>query len=178
MFSWPGAEKSVVKLLDRILRGGWSLMDALMALLMVTMILVVFANVVLRYGFSSALLSSVEVSRFLFIWIVMLGAVACLRHGEHLRLDWLVDALPRHPRRILIALSWVIIVAFSVMLFLGSLRQTIANWSNIQPMSGLPVGSMYLAGAVAGALMAGVAVFQLWASWRSQMDGHAEESEE
>jgi TRAP-type transport system small permease protein len=147
--------------LNRILRAGWTLIDALMALMMFAMIAVVFANVVLRYGFASALLSSVEVSRFLFVWIVMLGAAACLRHGEHLRLDLFADALSPRPRRLLFALTWIIILAFSLMLFLGGLRQTTANWANIQPMSGLPVGALYLAGVVGGALMAAIAALRI-----------------
>ena len=47
------------------------------------------------------------------------------------------------------------------MLLLGSARQTVANWSNISPMSGIPVGAMYLAGALAGALIAAIAILRL-----------------
>jgi TRAP-type transport system small permease protein len=165
-----------VRQLSRIFNAGWKLMDAVMALFMLVMIAVVFTNVVLRYGFSSALLSSVEVSRFLFVWIVMLGAVACLRYGEHLQLTSVVDALAPRLRRLLVALAWVIICLFSAMLFLGSMRQTIANWANVQPMSGLPVGAIYLAGAAGGGLMAAVAVFRIVSGFRSRDGESAGES--
>ncbi|BCH35183.1 putative TRAP transporter small permease protein [Mesorhizobium sp. L-8-10] len=146
----------------RIFDAGWKVLDAVMALMMLAMIGVVFANVVLRYGFSSAMASSVEVSRFLFVWIVMLGAVACLRHGEHLQLTSVVEAMPPRLQRLMIVLIQVVIVVFCAMLFLGSMRQTFANWANIQPMSGLPVGTVYLAGAVGGALMAVIAAIRVF----------------
>ncbi|SDH60404.1 Tripartite ATP-independent transporter, DctQ component, partial [Propionivibrio dicarboxylicus] len=37
------------------------------------MVLLVFGNVVLRYGFNYGIIFSEEVSRFLFVWMVFLG---------------------------------------------------------------------------------------------------------
>ena len=48
------------------------------------MVALVFTNVVLRYGFSSGLRPSVELSRLGLVWVVMLGAAVVLRRGEHL----------------------------------------------------------------------------------------------
>ena len=53
----------------------WRALDAIMAALMLLMIVLVFTNVVMRYGFSSGLRVSVELSRLMFVWIVMIGAV-------------------------------------------------------------------------------------------------------
>jgi TRAP-type C4-dicarboxylate transport system permease small subunit len=61
------------------------------------------------------------------------------------------------------------------MLFLGSARQTIANWSNISPMSGIPVGAMYLAGAFAGALIAAIAVLRFLVPRHSKVSGREEQ---
>ena len=44
------------------------------------MVILVFGNVVLRYGFNSGIMFSEEVSRFLFVWMVFLGSVLMLRY--------------------------------------------------------------------------------------------------
>ena len=68
----------------RLIRAIWSMIDILMAVILAAMIALVFANVVLRYGFSSGIRQSVELARLWFVWVVMLGAAVVLRRGEHL----------------------------------------------------------------------------------------------
>ncbi len=131
-----------------------------MAAAMVVMIILVFINVVLRYGFDSGVLASAEISRYLFVWVIMLGAVICMRDDAHLDLRVIEHRLPGKVRWLLRRLVYAVIVLTSGMLFLGSARQTVANWPNISPMSGIPVGAMYLAGAIAGAMIAAIAVLR------------------
>ncbi len=150
--------KPIVRLTD----AGFKLVDVAMAAAMLIMTAMVFVNVVLRYGFSSGILGSIEVSRFLFVWIVLLGAVGCLRHGEHLQLMTFVDKLSPALRRLVLRVGWALILMCSVMLTTGSFRQTIDNWANPQPMSGIPIGLVYLGGVVAGALMSLIALWRLW----------------
>ena len=140
----------------------WHAMDALMSVAMVIMIVLVFTNVVLRYGFGSGLLASAEISRFLFVWVTMLGAVACMREDSHLSLRILENHVPPAVGRALRRLSAAVIVLCSAMLCLGSVRQTIANWPNASPLSGIPVGVLYLAGAVGGAGIVSIALYRLW----------------
>jgi TRAP-type transport system small permease protein len=54
------------------------------------MVVMVFGNVVLRYCFNDGIISSEELSRFLFIWITFLGAVVAMRENAHLGLDSVV----------------------------------------------------------------------------------------
>ena len=138
----------------------WRALELLMALALVVMIILVFINVVLRYGFGSGVLASAEISRFLFVWVIMIGAVICMRDDAHLDLRVVEHRLPGKVRWVLRRLVYAIITLTGGMLFLGSARQTIANWPNISPMSGIPVGAMYLAGAVAGALIAAIAILR------------------
>lgn len=151
-----------MKRISRFTDAGFRLVDAVTALGMLVMTVMVFANVVLRYGFESGILGSVEVSRFLFVWIIMLGAVGCLRLDEHLQLLTFVQRLKPPARRAVLRLGWALVLMCCVMLAVGSLRQTFANWGNAQPMSGIPIGLVYLAGVVGGTLMALIAVYRLW----------------
>lgn len=67
-------------LIDRLCRLFSFLMVAALAL----MVVMVFGNVVLRYGFNSGITVSEELSRWLFVWMTFLGAVVALRAHGHL----------------------------------------------------------------------------------------------
>jgi TRAP-type transport system small permease protein len=147
---------------NRLVSFLWNWVDVIMAGLMAAMIALVFANVVMRYGFSSGLRVSVELSRLGFVWVVMLGAVVVLRRGEHLAVTEFSEAFFPRAVPLLRRLAWIVILVSVSMLFWGSLRQTIANWQNISPLTGLPTGLVYLSGVISGALMAFVAVVRLF----------------
>ena len=140
----------------------WKWVDVAMATLMGAMIVLVFANVVMRYGFSSGLRVSVELSRLGFVWVVMLGAVVVLRRGEHLAVTEFSEAFFPRAVPLLRRIAWLIILVSVSMLFWGALRQTIANWHNISPLTGLPTGLVYLSGVISGLLMVFVAIVRLF----------------
>ena len=145
----------------RLVRRLWSIVDIVIATLLAAMIALVFSNVVLRYGFSSGIRQSVELARLWFVWTVMLGAAVVLRRGEHLALTEFSETLFPRAVPVLRRFCWAVIIVAVIMLFIGSLNQTMANWSNISQLTGLPSGLFYLAGVVSAAMMAGVAFLRL-----------------
>jgi TRAP-type transport system small permease protein len=147
--------------MKRLVRQLWRAVDGIMALLLAGMIVLVFTNVVLRYGFSSGIRQSVELSRLCFVWVVMLGAAVTLRRGEHLALSEFSEAFFPRALPVLQRLCWIVVLVAVSMLFWGAMRQTLANWNNISQLTGLPSGLLYLAGVVSGALMACIAVVRL-----------------
>ncbi|MEM8569695.1 MAG: TRAP transporter small permease [Pseudomonadota bacterium] len=148
--------------MQKVLRAFWSVVDGLMALILLAMILMVFTNVVLRYGFSSGIREAIELSRLSLVWLVMLGAAVMLRRGQHLAVHEVLHLFPAPIVLFLQRLAYVIILVAILMLLWGSLRQTMANWQNISPLTGLPSGLFYLAGVVSSVMMiaiAGVRIF-------------------
>jgi TRAP-type transport system small permease protein len=85
--------------MKRLIGHLWSIIDLVIAVLLAAMIALVFANVVLRYGFSSGIRQSVELARLWFVWVVMLGAAVTLRRGEHLAVTEFSEALFPGPCR-------------------------------------------------------------------------------
>lgn len=59
----------------------------------------VFAQVVLRYGFGLTPVWSEEVCRILLVWTVVCGAAVSVRSNQHIRVEFIVEKLPRGPRR-------------------------------------------------------------------------------
>jgi len=136
-----------------VLQWVWNVIDIIIAVILFIMIILVFTNVVMRYGFSSGLRESIELSRLGLVWVVMLGAVVVLKRDEHLAISELSENLMPKLVPFLRRLCWFIIFVCVSMLFIGSYDQTILNWQDISQITGLPSGLFYLAGAVSGGLM-------------------------
>ena len=147
--------------MQKILMWIWKSIDILMAAILAIMIALVFTNVVLRYGFSSSLRPSVELSRLGLVWVVMIGAVVVLRRGEHLAVAEFSEKLMPRAVPFLRRLCWLVILVSVSMLYVGAFRQMMANWDNISQLTGLPSALFYLAGVISGALMAFIAVVRI-----------------
>ncbi|MDH2435341.1 TRAP transporter small permease [Pokkaliibacter sp. MBI-7] len=128
-------------------------LNLLMAAGLTVMIVLVFINVVLRYGFNSGISITVELSRYLFVWLTFLGAVVALQKNEHLEVGTLVDMLPATLKKLVRIAALLMMLGCALMLMIGAYKQTVLNWSNLSPISEIPIGVFYLAGLVAGVLM-------------------------
>ncbi len=147
----------------------FKLFEVLVVLGMSVMGLMVFWNVVLRYGFNSGIPFSVEVSRLIFVWIVFLGSIIALAQGMHMSVNSLVARLPRPLRILCFLVSHGLMLWCCWLIWQGSWVQTLLNWKNKAPISGISVGTMYAAGLVASGCMALVLLVNLWRSLRGDL---------
>jgi len=69
------------------------LSEAVGAALVLAETCILFAGVVSRYVFNKPLMWTDELANFLFLWLAMLGTVAALRRGEHMRLTTFVNSI-------------------------------------------------------------------------------------
>ena len=125
--------------------------DVLLALLMFGMVVLVFGNVVLRYGFNSGITMSEEVSRWFVIWLTFLGAVVLLKDRKHLGTDMLVSRLPAGGKRACLLISQVLMLYVTWLLFKGSLEQAQINMDVQAPTTGASMAIFYASGVVFGA---------------------------
>ena len=91
--------------MTRIVDGTSKCMRVFIALCMLGMVVLVFGNVVLRYAFNSGITVSEELSRWLFVWLVFVGAVVALRDHAHLGMDSVVSRLPAWGKKACFLLS-------------------------------------------------------------------------
>ncbi|UGV29007.1 TRAP transporter small permease [Rhodopseudomonas boonkerdii] len=145
---------------------------ALLALLMVAMVALVFGNVVMRYVFNSGIAISEELSRWLFVWMVFLGAIIGLREHAHLGVDSFVKILPPVGRKICYALSHALMLYASVLLAEGAWKQTVLNWDTTAPASGLSVGLFYAAGLVFGIAAIPILLHDLYRLLSGRISAH------
>ena len=109
------------------------------------MVIRVFGNVVLRYGFNYGIIFSEEVSRFLFVWMVFLGSVLMLRDNGHLGVHTITKMLPLGGKKACKLISDLIVLACCVLLTYGGWQIVVLNMVNIAPVSEIPLGVVYLA---------------------------------
>lgn len=128
-------------------------LEALVVLILSVMSILVFLNVVLRYGFNSSISVTEEVSRYMFIWLTFLAAVLAFSENRHVNVTILTDKLSPNRRNILGILTDSIMLYCCYLIVDGSWIQFQLNWANLAPISGLPQGITYLASVVAGTLI-------------------------
>jgi len=94
--------------------------ETLIAVLLGLMTVITFANVIARYVFNDNLLWALEVTVFLFAWLVLIGTSYCVKKGMHLGVDVFVQMLPKPARRIMAIIAVALCLAFSLLLLKGS----------------------------------------------------------
>ena len=109
--------------IDRLCR----LFSVLMVACLALMVLMVFGNVVLRYGFNSGITVSEELSRWLFVWMTFLGAIVALRRHGHLGTDSLVSRLPVRGKKICLGISHLLMLYMCWLMAKGGWQQAAIN---------------------------------------------------
>ena len=128
--------------LDRLCR----VLSAVMVLFLALMVVMVFGNVVLRYGFNSGITVSEELSRWLFVWMTFLGALVALRSHHHLGTDTLVSRLPVAGKKVCLGLSHLLMLYLCWLMFRGAWQQTVINWDSTSAVMQLSMGWFYASG--------------------------------
>ena len=136
--------------MKRILDGCQRLLTWLMAAAVGILIIPVTLQVVSRYtALIPAWIWTEELSRFLFIWMIMLGAMIAVREGTH----FVVDVLPQMPPRAHAALQMVAdlgILAFALVFAWYGIEFLKFGWNQTSELADLPMPFIFAAWPVAG----------------------------
>ncbi|SFX56890.1 TRAP transporter small permease [Marinospirillum alkaliphilum] len=143
----PAAHRSALPGLLGIVDTAISKTEAvILALGVLLMALNTIANVVGRFVFGESLFFAEEINRILIVMITFAGIGYAARHGRHIRMSALYDALPVEVRRYL-----MITIAFftsAVMFFLCWFAigyiQSVHGTGRVLPALSIPVYLMYL----------------------------------
>ena len=134
--------------MDAIVNGIGRVLEGLMVLLLAVMVVLVFGNVVLRYGFNSGIVVSEELSRWVFVWLTFLGAIVAVKDGGHLGTDMLVGRLGPTGKKVCLAIAELLMLYTVWLVFTGSEALIRLNVDVEAPATGWSMGILYAAGAV------------------------------
>lgn len=138
-------------------------LEVLVVVAMVAMVVMVFGNVVLRYGFNSGITVSDEMSRYCFVWLTYIGAMIAMREKGHLGVDTLVKHLPVGGKKACLFVSEALMLWCNVLFFIGTWKMHGLQVSNVSPVVGISMIWVYGIGYVVAVVMA---LFNLDVLWR------------
>ena len=131
--------------------------------LLLMMVTLVFGNVVLRYVFNYGIVFSEEVSRFMFMWITLIGALVVMKDSGHLGMSSVVALLGERGQRVCRFIADLLTLGCCVMLVKGSWQHVQLGMDDMAPVTGIPLGLIQSSLLISSA---GIALFLTHSLWR------------
>ncbi len=131
------------------------------AALVVSEVVLLFANVFYRYVLHDPLIWGDELATLLFIWLAMLGAVIALRRNEHMRLTTFIAHLPPARRAFVDTFGSVIVIAFMLALLSPAWAYVSEEWAITSAALEISNGYRVAALAIGLTLMLAISVARL-----------------
>lgn len=94
--------------------------ETLIAFFLGAMTLLTFANVIFRYVFNDNILWALELTVFMFAWMVLVGASYGVKKHFHIGVDVIINIVPEGKRKALSLFAAICCLAFSILLLIGS----------------------------------------------------------
>jgi TRAP-type transport system small permease protein len=148
--------------MQRAINSFFRLLEFLVVACMVAMVVMVFGNVVLRYGFNSGITASDEMARYCFIWLTYIGAMVAMRDGGHLGVDTLIKHLGVGGKKACLFLSEALMLFCNGLFLLGTWKMHELQVSNVSPVVGLSMIWVYGVGYVVAVVMGTMNLRVLW----------------
>ena len=160
-------------MIQGLLNGCCRMLEAVIAMCLAVMVVLVFGNVMLRYGFNSGITLSEELSRWLFVWMTFMGAIVALKEHGHLGTDMLVSRLGSRGKKFCLGLSQLLMLFVCWLLLKGSFEQAKVNYGSTSAVMEVSMAWLYLPGimfAVLGGLMIAIEFMRLITGKLSEQD--------
>ena len=126
------------------------LLTALLALSVAILVIPVTLQMVSRYtNLIPAYIWTEEMARFLFIWMIMIGAMVGVRESAHFEVDvW--PALPRRGEAAVRIVARLGILAMALVFVIGGIEFTRFAWHRTSELADLELWLIHIAWPVAG----------------------------
>lgn len=121
-------------------------------LLLGSMSIIVFTNVVSRYITGDSIPWAEEVARHMMIWLTFLGCGLVLRSGGHIAIDNLQDAVSTKAAQWIRALIMALVLVFFAVMFWASITYVQRTMTQLTAGTQIPFGFIYMAMPVGAAL--------------------------
>ena len=115
---------------------------------MAAMVILVAAQVLLRYAFATSIMAADELARLCFVWAVFLAIPLALAARRHVVVQLMTGWLPRRIRSMLARIVCALTAAVFAVAAWHSARVTLANWDETLPTIDLSAGTFFLAVAI------------------------------
>ncbi len=94
--------------------------EAIISLLLLATTILVFVDVVMRFGFGTGFMWSQELTLHMSAWMVLFGTSYGVKVGSHIGMDAFVRLFPSKGRRILTGLACILALSYCGLILYGS----------------------------------------------------------
>jgi TRAP-type C4-dicarboxylate transport system permease small subunit len=115
----------------------------IIAILFSLMIVITFTQVIFRYLLNSALPWAGEITIFLFIWVIFLGAAITLSKGLHIGVDIFTSFLNKKNKNIVLTLTNLLVILFCFLIIVGSAPLIVDNFTQRSPALEIRISYVY-----------------------------------
>ena len=153
--------RKFIKLIDQSL--GFSLIFAMSAIL-----LTVIWQVISRFILKDPASITEELSRFILIWVGILGSAYAYRKKSHLGFNLIVDKQTRATRRMLLTIVEILVITFSALALIVGGKELVVITLELDQISaslGIHMGLIYTVLPISGALFVFYSLINIYNLW-------------
>lgn len=161
MYNCEGEDGKVNNTIEKYSKVVEKVIYVVIATMMAALSIIVFSSVISRYFLNLSIAWSEEASRFLFVWLIFLGAIVAFAKNEHLGLDYVLKLAPEKVRNIMVIINDLLVMIALGVLSWGGYEFTMAGVDSTTPALGIPFAMVNVSALISGSLMFLIAVFNL-----------------
>jgi TRAP-type C4-dicarboxylate transport system permease small subunit len=136
--------------MKKVIDAYYRLLNVLLVVTVAALIVPVTLQMVSRLtGLIPAWIWTEEMARFLFIWMVMLGAMIGVRDGTHFDVDVWPELSPR-PNAVFRIVSMLLVLAFALVFVWYGIKFVQFGWSQTSELADLPMAWIFIAWPLTG----------------------------
>lgn len=133
-------KKGVIGLYENMQRGLHGIITIILGLMMI----VILAQTITRYVFFYSLPWSEELSRYLFVWMIMLGVNIGIRDNMQVKIDIIDRMFTGNVQKIISVVQYLISLFVSGMFFYSTLQLMEIGARQLSPALQLPMNLVYM----------------------------------
>jgi len=127
--------------------------NAVISILLTLMTVVIFYQVVLRYGFQSSNIWAEEFAVYSFIWVTLLGSACAVKRFQHFEIDFLMKIIPESVKKYITYMNYALMIVFLMVLIRYGILITMKTGNQVSAGLHIPMSMMYASVPIGSALM-------------------------
>jgi TRAP-type C4-dicarboxylate transport system permease small subunit len=151
-------------------------LDVLLVLTVVSIILPVTLQIVARFSdYLPRYIWTEELSRFMLVWMIMIGSMIGVREGTHFNVDLFYNLRGR-PKAAMDILAALFVLGFGYVFMIYGWEFTDTAWYRISELAELPLWTIHIAWPIAGVTWIIFAGERVWDDLQILLHGEKAES--
>jgi TRAP-type C4-dicarboxylate transport system permease small subunit len=151
--------------LQKIGKGIDKLLEISLVLILFTMTVCIFIQIIFRYLVGASLDWTEELARFLQVWLTFLGAGYAIKIGAHITMADILNRLPEGVKTIVALVGDLIVVGMSIFLLIEGTKILEVTSTQIAPGTRISMMYIYLAMPVCGIVTLYYMGVKLWTKY-------------